>query len=154
MSKKVKVCPKCGYENPVQAKYCINCGYNLTEVSPMEKVSLIPVYISVSTVMAIIYLLDIILNDVFRSLFYSLITVGYIASVVGIIIILYTFMKRYSENDIFIAKFSILGNILTGVGGFIIFIIPVIAGHILVSLYWIFFLVIGYLLWREVKEVK
>ncbi len=154
MSRKVKVCPKCGYENLVQAKYCINCGYNLAEVSPMEKVSLIPVYISVSTVMAIVYLLDIILNDVFRSLFYSLITVGYIASIVGIMIILYTFIKRYSENDVFIAKFSILGNILTGVGGFIIYIIPVFAGHVLVSLYWIFFLVIGYLLWREVKEAK
>ena len=160
MSKKVKVCPKCGYENPVQAKYCINCGYNLTEVSPMEKVSLIPVYISVSTVMAIIYLLDILFNYVFRALFELLVTIRYVLytivfiSIVGIVIILYSFIKRHSKNKVRIAKFSIVGNILTGSGGFMIFIIPAILGRILVPLYWVFFLVIGYLLWREIKEVK
>jgi len=24
-------CPKCGYENPPEAKYCLNCGYRLVQ---------------------------------------------------------------------------------------------------------------------------
>ncbi|MFP3213591.1 MAG: zinc-ribbon domain-containing protein, partial [Nitrososphaeria archaeon] len=24
-------CPKCGYENPPEAKYCLNCGYKLVQ---------------------------------------------------------------------------------------------------------------------------
>ena len=145
----VKKCPKCGYENPVNAKYCLNCGYKFPEARAEE--GNIPVYILISTLLSIVYLIDIFSNEVYKSLFRSLLTLGFLTGFIGALMIIFIFIKRESIQSIHI-KIFIVGNILAGLGGFIIYIIPVMTGHVITSLYWIIYLVIAYIVYREVKE--
>jgi len=138
-----KVCPKCGYENPPEAKFCINCGYKFPEYKEaMDKYGL-STYLYVSGILSVIFLLDSFINDVYRTMLFSILFVPYIISIVGIILILYLFLKKSLDKESHL-KLFLLGNLLAGIGGLIIYVIPILTGHIVASLYWLLFLIIGY----------
>jgi len=144
-----KKCPTCGYENPSEAKYCINCGYKFpieaVKKETVEFKDIFSTYINISLIVSIVYILDILFNEIYHALFRSIFLLGYIISIVGVIIILYIYFFR--KNSIYPStlKFFIYGNILAGIGCLIVFIIPIIiGGHYVVSIYWIIFLYLAY----------
>jgi uncharacterized membrane protein HdeD (DUF308 family) len=138
-----KICPRCGYENPPEAKFCINCGYKFPETEEATSKYSLDTYLYVSGILAVVFLLDSFLNDVYRAMFFSVLFIPYMISIIGIIFILYLFSKKSLDKESHL-KLFLLGNLLAGIGGLIIYIIPILTGHIATSLYWILFLLIGY----------
>lgn len=141
-----KICPKCGYKNPPEARFCLKCGYRFPEAE--ESISFKPslnTYLFISGILSIVYFLDMILNDVYRPLYLSLLIFSYPFSLAGIIIILYLFLIKRSIDDDLSRRLLVYGNLLAGIGSIPVFLAPIIVkGYIMVSLYWILFIIISY----------
>ncbi len=136
----MKTCPKCGYENPDEAVYCLKCGAKIVVRLDLslggEAYSRL--FNGLVLMLSIATALDMILNQGIRTMILGapqLLLLPLLAVVVGLVIIFYAYFKGGEQLSLYR-----VGSILVGAGYLIFFIIPLIGGVSLVFPLWIIYL--------------
>ncbi len=137
-------CPKCGYENPPEAKYCINCGYRLfqEEIERLEGSGLL--LLTSGIIMIVTFLFNALLR-VFPLLELIYIIFG-VASI-------YSGYRLYrgvrSPADVMIASLSII----FGFAGTLLLYLYGLALKGLVTPDWIIYLVAAIKLYNDRQKI-
>lgn len=110
----MKICKKCGQENPDHAKFCGNCGTMLDEETSVRavKIDVKPNnFVKVSTIFAIIASVITIFASTI-----ALCVVGLTLSVISICILAYAYLKDKMKGvyrlGLFLNIYSFLGNFI------------------------------------------
>lgn len=165
MAMRVLRCAKCGYENPVEAKFCMNCGASLegAEVITKETVAVKKpvlftikepeksVLITLFFISAIILICDILLNSVVQILT-RLIIIG-APYVIGLILSIYTgyIIKKKAALSSIDRILAFLAIILSLLGTLSIYVMNILAGSIMYSPIWLLYVVILFITFKALK---
>ncbi len=138
-------CPRCGYENPPEAKYCLNCGYKLIkeEAPKLEAEGLLLISAG------IIMLISAFFNSILR-----IIAVLLLLYLIFGILAIYSGYKLYKGS---VGLYSLLLSSLVIVFGFGLTMFLFLLGASLkglVSPDWILFVVAGAKLFSDRKVFK
>lgn len=160
-----RLCPTCGYENPPEAKFCLNCGTQLVGglIPQAKKPVAKPVLIEIKSedrillralflVSVTILLIDMLFNNVVRISMAGFILLG-IIYVLGFSASLYALYIVYKKEllgfkDRLALLLSVIFNLL-GTG--IIYIISILSRVLIYSPIWIIFIIMFPIVWRIFK---
>jgi len=163
MTMKLLKCTKCGYENPPEAKFCMNCGASLegAEVILKEVVTKRPVLLTIkepekSILVTLFFISAIILIcDLLNSVVQILVRIVIIGApyIIGLILSIYVgyIIKKketLSSKDRVIIFIAI---ILSLIGTLSIYIMNIFAGSIMYSPIWLLYVVILFITFRALK---
>jgi len=135
----MKMCQRCGAENPEEAMYCIKCGVRLeVNVSTLDEGRYFKLFSGLMLMVSVSTLLDLILNRgiltlVSRNL---VIFLPILLAAAGSLIIIYSYFSSSSN----IVKYFKMGSLMAGLGYLIIYIIPLLGGFSLFYPVWIIYL--------------
>lgn len=137
-------CPRCGYENPPEAKYCLNCGYKLikTERTRFETEGLLLVS------GGLIMLIELIFNTLLR-ITIILALIYFIFGLSSIYAGEKLYRGSYNFKDIIIAYISIA---LGFIGTVFLYVFGLILKG-LISPDWIIFLIVAYKIYIDRKKL-
>ena len=145
-----KICTECGYSNPPEAKFCVNCGARLVEDVKTEFITQNQLFLRLATIVAIAGLLDILINTASQSLLSNALYVIFaFIGTVGSLLILYGFFgARYVKK----LRYVYFGSFLAGIGFLLIYVTPLIVGKILFFPTWIIFIYIFLMIRKYGRE--
>jgi len=138
-------CPKCGYDNPMEAKYCLNCGFKLAqeEKYKLEAEGMLLI------ASGIILLLTLLFNALIKIL--PLLSLIYL--VFGITSI-YSGFRLYSGSSSIFNLILATMSIAFGFGGSFFLYLLGLSLKGLVSPDWIIYLIAAYKLYADRKRLK
>ena len=145
-----KICVECGYKNPPEAKFCVNCGAKLVEDTSVSFISQNQLFLRLATIVSVAALLDILTNYTSWGLLTNIIYIIFaVIGIVGSVLILYGFFgAKYAKK----LRYVYLGSLIAGIGFLLVYVTPLIAGKIFFFPAWIIFIYIFLMIRKYGRE--
>jgi uncharacterized paraquat-inducible protein A len=138
-------CPKCGYDNPQEAKYCLNCGFKLVQEEKYNLEAEGMLLIASGTIL----LMTLLFNALIKILTLLLL----IYFVIGITSI-YSGIRLYSgSSSIFNLILATISIVFGFAGSFFLYLLGLSLKG-LVSPDWIIYLIVAYKLYADRKKLR